>query len=294
MANASAGEPLALRHGVALWSAQTTYGTPVTPATSAGICMVGHTKRSSNQSFYGPGSPNFLARKGGSTYTEWNIRMPAVQTGHKTLVQRAAFASGVVPLTTLGFGYSDDQGTPNRSADQIQDAKIGSLRLGLDASGGHGPLTADLSGIGGLVTAVTSLAPATLVTTPFMTYEGIFTRAAAAYEIRSFEVNLENNLSRDHVIYGATQATFPRGHKYLTEHNQTISGRISRYQRSGADVFATPIAQAAMVLTLTNTVDAATLILTFADVDFDNEELSEDENGLIWSFDFTAKTLAIT
>src|SRR5687767_14280424 len=113
---AVAGEPLGRRHGVVLYSAQTTYGTPVTPATACGIFTVSHTQHSSNFDVRGPGSSNFVARKGGSIYSEISLRSESLQTGSKTLLGKAMRTSSVVPLITLGIGYSDDAGTPARSA----------------------------------------------------------------------------------------------------------------------------------------------------------------------------------
>src|SRR5579862_6011423 len=150
MANAASGEPLGFRNAVVLYGVQSAYGTPATPATSAGLARVSWTKCSSNAYFQGPGSAGFQARKGGSTFVDWTVQLPAVQTGAKSLLQKAARSGGVLPLLTLGLGYQDDQPTPNRDADEIQDCKVNLLRLGLDASSGHGPLVASLSGIGGL------------------------------------------------------------------------------------------------------------------------------------------------
>ncbi len=289
-----AGEPLARRHGVVLYSAQSTYGTPVTPATGCGIFTVSHTQHSSNLDVRGVGSPNFVARKGGSAYSEISLRSEALQSGSKTLLQKAMRSSNDVPLITLGIGYQDDAGSPARSADQIQDAKIGSMSLGLDASSGHGPLTCELNVVGGLITVLTSLAPALITSTPWMTYEGVLTKGGSAFGCRTFNVNVNQNLSRDHQIPGSAPASFVRGHSYLTAHDEMITGSVSRYVRIGDTVQASTITQSAMVLTLTNLVDSVALTLTFATVDFDNEKLDEDANGIFWSADFTAKTLVIS
>lgn len=295
MADGSLGEPLGRRHAVVLYSAQVSYGTAVTPATACGVWNVNHSLRSSNISLRGPGSPNFVARKGGSTYTEWSMRTEALQTGAKTLLTKLARSSGVLPLITLGFGYSDDQGTPNRDADQIQDCKIGNWSVGLDVSSGHAPLTAELSGVGGLVTALTSLAPATLTSTPWMSYEGAFTKGGSAYQLRSFTAQGNHNLSRDHVIPGSTPSTFVRGHSYLTEHDETITGTLTRYAKSGVSVQASTLSQFALQLVLTG-LDSGTPAITFAfaTVDFDTERKEEDANGIFYSVDYEAKTLTVS
>lgn len=295
MALASAGDPLAYRHAVALYSPEVTYGTPVTPATAIGLCSVRSVMRNNNRYFSGPGSENYVAVKGGETRTEWDLRFPAVQTGSKTFLLKAQRSGGVVPPLTLGFGYQDDTPTtPLKSADQISGAKIGSLELGLDASSGHGPLTASMSGIGLPATTLTSLVPATLSTTPWDSYEGIFTRAGSAYPIRTFAMTLNNNLSADYIIPGASPGSNIRGPRYVTEHAAVIEGTISRYERSGVNIFADCPVGAAMVLVLTNLCDSVALTLTFAGVIFGDEEMSIDENGIFWSFSFRAKTLVMS
>jgi hypothetical protein len=295
MADSAAGEPLGYRHGVVLYSAQTTLGTAVTPATSCGAAKVSWTKHSNNLAVRGPGSANRLAVKGGSTFVDWRIRYDAAQSGVKTLLTKIERASGVLPLLTLGFGYQDDVGTPNKSADQIQDCKVTSLRLGLDATGDHSPLTAELSGVGGLVTVLTTLVPATLTTVPWMSYEGVFTRAGSAYQLRSFDVTKESRVTRDNVIPGAAPSTDKRGFKYLTEHEETIRGNISRYAVSGISEQSTPIPTTfAMVLVLTEAVAGTVLTLTFAGVDFDEVVVDEDEGGIFYSWAFEANSLAIT
>jgi hypothetical protein len=294
MANAASGEPLGYRNGVVLYSAQSTKGTPVTPATAVGNARVYWTQKSGTHRYRGPGSANLTARKGGEAYTEFSLRFPALQSGAKSLLQKATRTGGALPLVTLGLGYQDDQGSPNRSADQIQDCKIGSARLGIDASGGHGPLWCDLSGIGGQIAALTTLAPATNNSAPFMSYEGVFTKAGSAYELRTFELGLEHHLSRDHVIPGAAPAAFQRGFKYLTEHAEVITGKLSRYQRSGVSVQAAAVSTFALQLALTSLDDASTLTLALGGVDFDTETCDEDDNGIFWSVAFEAQTLTIS
>jgi hypothetical protein len=295
MADASVGNPLGYRHAVVLWSAQTVQGTAVTPASSGGIATARRTKQTGNVSYRGPGSPNRMTRKGGMTSTEWDLRFPAVQSGMKTLLQKGVRTSGVLPFFTLGLGYKDDvTPTANKDADQIQDCKVSRLRLGLDCSNGHAPLTADLSGIGGLITDLTSLSPVNNTSTPFWSYEGVFTKAAAAYELRSFEVNIDHNLKADAAIRGAAPGSFLRGWSYLTEKAEMITGQISRYTAPGFNVQADAIPAGDLLLVLTNVVDATTLTITLTDCTFGDEEKSEDENGIFWSFPFEATTWGLT
>lgn len=293
MANASAGEPLVLRHGVALYSAQTTYGTPVTPATSCGACMVGVRLPSNNVSVFGPGSATRLAVRGGSVRAEWTMRWEHAQTGIKTLLQKIGRTSGVAPLLTLGFGYSDDEGTPNRSAYQIQDCKVDRLSIRWDKSSGNAPVAVEMSGIGGLVTALTTLAPATLSTTPWMVADAYLTRAASAYPVRSFEVEVTNNLSPDAVIPGSAPASYHRGHSYLTEHNINVRGRMVRYGLPAVTVQGQTLSTAAMVLAMTNPDDAVAFTTTLASVDYSEEEFNL-EKELLWNIPYEATSVAFS
>ncbi len=292
MADATAGNRLARRHGVALYSAQTTWGTAVTPATSVGNALVNHTKVSGNTSHYGPGSPNRRSVSSGSSIVNWEMSFPEVQTGTKTLITKGVRSSGILPLITLGFGYSDDVATPNRSADQIQDCKIGNVSLSLDASGGHGPLSCTLSGMGTIITALTTLAPATLTTTPWHTFEAVLTRAGAAFPVVNWSMELNHNLTADYIIPGAAPTSL-RTPVTFTEHNETITGSMSLRTRTGVSVQADCVSTFASVLTLTNVCDSVTLTVTFAGMSFDNERLEMGEDGLMWTVDYEAQTVTI-
>lgn len=289
-------EPLGRRHGVALYSAETTFGTAVTPATAIGAGSIDWTKVNNNRYVRTLGSANHVAVKGGEAYTEWTIGMPdGVQTGAKTFLLKAQRASGVLPSFTLGFGYQDDDSPVNKSADQITGCKINTMELGLQAGpDGFGPLTASFSGFGQVPTNLTSLVPAVLTTTPWVAYEAAFTKGGSAYPLRGFTLTLDNGLSRDYVIPGATPASNLRGPTYITEHDQTISGTLTRNCASGVDVQADCPTAFAMVLVLTNECDATALTLTFADVLFENENATFDESGYSVTIPYTAKTLAIT
>jgi hypothetical protein len=296
MADHSLGEPIGYRHAVVMYSAETVFGTAVLPATAAGIAKVSYTKHTSNTPFWGPGSADYVAKKGGSTYVSWSLRYDAIQSGIKTLLAKAARVAGIVPPITLGFGYIDDDSPVNKAIDQIPGAKIDTLELNLDASGGHGPLSGSLSGIGFPPTEVTTFTAATDVTDPFYSYEGVLTRAAAAYEVRSWSMTLANSLSRDHVIPGATPSTpRKRSHKYVTEHSRVISGEITRYQAAGVDVQADAISEVASVLTLTSlSAGNPTLVFTFADLSFDDLSVDIDEGGTFFRIPYTASAVAVT
>lgn len=295
MANANT-DPLEFRNGVILWSAQAVQGTAVTPATSAGIATGRLTRSGGNQRFRGPGSRNIMARKGGSTSSGVSLSWPAAQTGIKSLLTRAVRVDNVLPWTTLAVGYQDDQTGVNtlRKAWQVQDAKIASLNLALDASSEHSPLTASLEFVGGLVTELTTLAPVTNSSTPWMTHEAVFTREAVAYACRSFDVTIAHEVLRRHQIPGAAVASFPRGWSFLNEGSETISGSISRYLADTVNVHANTITEYDLVLTITNRDDAQVLTLNLTDVDFDEAEISEDDGGIFYSWAFEAKTWSMT
>jgi hypothetical protein len=77
MADASAGEPLVLRHAVALWSAETAWGDGTQPATTVGNFMAGNVKHSNNSYYRGPGSDTFVAVSASATRMMWALRTGA-------------------------------------------------------------------------------------------------------------------------------------------------------------------------------------------------------------------------
>jgi hypothetical protein len=293
MATYAAGEPLPFRDAVALQSAQVTWGTPVTPATSLGIVRGNHIKRGSMQTFRSPGSANLQARKGGSAYTEWSLNWPAIQVGSKAMFVKGVRVSKTLPFFTLGMGYQDDTGTPAKSADIIADCKINQLSLNLDTSSEHSPLTGSMSGIGGAATTSTALVAAHFTTAPYMSYEAAFTSEAAAYPLRTFSLEVNHNLQRGHRIPGATPASNPRGHFALTEGDEVITGSISLYTRTGQNPHANTITELDGVMTFTNLDDASTLVITLTDMVLDNENWENAEGGIVWSADYECRTWSL-
>lgn len=294
MANANT-DPLEFRNGVVLWSAQAVQGTAVTPATSAGMATGRLIRSGGNQRYRGPGSPSIMARKGGTSSTGVSLSWPATQTGIKSLLTRAVRVDGTLPWTTLALGYQDDQTGINtlKHAWQVQDAKIASLNLGIDTSSEHVPLTASLEFVGGLVTELTTLAPVTNSSTPWYSHEAVFTREAAAFPCRSFDVTVAHEILPRHQIAGAAVANFPRGWAFLNEGSQSITGRISRYLKDTINTHANVITEYDLVLTVTNRDDAAVLTVNLTDVDFDEAEISEDDGGIFYSWAFEAKTWSL-
>lgn len=296
MANATAGEPLGYRHGVVLYSAQTVQGTAVTPATSCGVAQVRFSKQSENLAIRGPGAAQIVLQKGGAISSDISLTFSGVQTGIKALLLKAVRVDNVLPWVTLGIGYRDDQTGVNtiRSAEQVQDCKVGSLRLGLDASNGHGPLTAEMSLTGGLCTTLTTLNPAASATPPWMTYEGVLTEEGAAFPVRNLDVSIEHNVTKDPVIPGSAPASFVRGWKYLTEHGEDISGTITRYSPVSPNVHANTTSERDFVLTLTSQTDATVLTLAVTNAVYGAAEMGVDESGIFWSYPFVATSWSLT
>ncbi|MBM3459688.1 MAG: hypothetical protein FJX77_14290 [Armatimonadetes bacterium] len=293
MASAAAGERLGQRHQVALYSAQSTYGTPVTPATSLGACEWELENNSNNLRVFGPGSASALAVRGGTVESRARLRWSHVQTGVKTLLQKVGRSSSVVPLVTVGLGYKDDEGTPVRSASQLQDAKVGRLSLAFDKSQGNAPITAEMELVGGLITTVTSLDPATLATTPWMVADCHFTRGGSSYPIVALTCEIDNDLAPIYKVSGTAPSSFHRGHAELLERQIRVRGSMTLQATSGVTLLGQTISSFAAVMTCTNPDDAVSLILTFAGMTFDEETMS-GKDELLWTIGYTATSCAIT
>jgi hypothetical protein len=204
-------------------------------------------------------------------------------------VQRA---SGLVPLLTLGLGAADDTGTPVVHIDQIQDCKVERLSISVDASNGHGPVTGSMSGVGTLLTRLTTGAAALLTSTPWMTQDAVLTRAAAAYEAVSISFEVANNISRDFAVAGVAPSN-PRLPRSFTEHDRTFGGEITRYADAGPALQGSTLTPFAQVLTLTNPVDSVVLTATWANVTYGNEERRLDRTGYRSRTPFRARGLVL-
>lgn len=290
MADASVGEPLVGRHQACLYSAQVAQGTAVTPATSAGIVNFEMTSDADLRSIFNIGSPNAKFNKPGINRVNFSISNVAVQT--KAILERAVRASGVLPWTTFGFGYDDDAST--NYAFQVQDCKVGQLDLALDAGG---LLTATLAGTGGLITDLSTFTMAHLAQTPMMSYEGVFTKGGAAYILRNFRMSVNHNLSVDPVIAGAAPSTFKRGWKYITEGNEAITGEVTRFAKSSANLQANTLTDFAMVLTCTDIVGGmspTTITITLTDAQWGSERYAGEIDGVAtFTTQFIAKSFTI-
>lgn len=237
--------PLKARHGALLYSAQTTQGTAVTPATAAGIVGYEVTSDADLRRIDTIGQAGALFFKPGVSRVDFDVPIEAVQTA--AILQRAIRVSGEVPWTTFGFGYVEDSGT--KYAWQVQDCKVNRLELRLEAGG---LLTGSVSGTGGLITDLTTLSPAQLTPTPFMSYEAVLTKDAAAWEAQSFQLTVDNQIEVQSMIPGTAPSSFKRGWSYQTEGPLEVSGEITRFVKSGVDLQADTLADFTLALTMTD------------------------------------------
>src|SRR5262245_14106793 len=223
---AVAGEPLKRRHGILLYSAQPTKDTPVTPATAVGIASPRATSDSGMNNVFGLGSASILFMKPGLMQVPISITIDHFQ--EKTFLQRALRTSAVVPYSTIGLGYVDDAGT--QFAWQMDNSKINTVDLAGDAGGA---VTATFGGTGDLITELTTLTAAQLSAEPFKWYEALVTKAAAAFEVESWRVSVNHNITPQPAILGAAATTRKRSNKYFTEGYEDITGEFSRFAKSG-------------------------------------------------------------
>lgn len=289
-------EPMTRRNAVALFSSQGTYGTAVTPATACGAVRASHNKQSATVDVRGPGSHNRLAAKGGAISLPWSLQIPQVQSGMKNLLLRGVRTAGILPLTTFGFGWKDDAGSPVRSADQIQDAKVGQLSLTINQDNAVNPISGSMSGLGGLPTELTSLNPASLTSTPWMSYEAVIQKDGSAWTtaLRTFTLNVNHNLTAIFRIPTVTPVSFVRGHYALQEGNEEISGSITLWVPLGINVMAATLSRPDLSIVVTNLDDSATLTIALVDVIFGNENVEQTDTFIQYSADWTATSWSMS
>lgn len=248
MANASSGDPLHSRHAVGLWSAQTVQGTAVTPATAMGIVPIDVTSEAGIIPIYSIGSAApIILKPGPIDGVPWSL--PIEQLQDYLLLSKCIRSSGELPFLTLGFGYSDDQGTPNRWAWQVQDATIFSAEVAWEAGG---PLSATLNGEGGLITELTTLAPANLSDAPLYSFEAVSLKGGAAHRCRRWRMNINNNVRHLREIPGTAPSTGKRLWTSRSVGHLEITGEITRFQKSGINMQADTISDFTLNLTGTD------------------------------------------
>ena len=228
------GAPIPGRSLGCLFTKQTVQGTAVTPATATGA-RFRVTSEGGVVAVWALGTKSPILMKPGETQVSWELTLPNVQNSDLiTYISRNA--GGELDWLTLGFGVKfDGTGTPTQWAWQVQDCKIARARLRLSAKGA---LEATLSGIGGLITELTSFTPANETADyPFWGHEATLLRAGSAYEVIEWTEEVDHNVLVEWV-FGTTAAptTFPRGWRYQTEGNEMISGSFTVRQKSGINL----------------------------------------------------------
>lgn len=264
------GEPLKRRHGVALWKAQSVYGTAVTPDTAMGIVNFDVTSDAGMQSIYAIGGADPLFLKPGNAATPFTISINNMQTS--ALLLQGQRSSGVLPWITIALGFVDDAGTGY--AWVVQDCKIATMDVALQAGAA---LTGSLSGTGGLIAVSTALTAANLSPTPFWSYEAVLTKGGSAWESVGFRMTQSHSVTVDHIIPGVAPSSYKRGWRYQTEGDRVMTGELTRFAKSAIDLSASTISSFAMVLAMTDIIGGMTpnaISLTYSGVKFGSERLA--------------------
>ena len=293
-----AGEPLEGRHGVIAYSAQTVWGTAVTPATAVGICDIEDVEDADVREIQGLGQAGAQFLTLGELREEFNIQNFLPQ-GEEFLV-KCIRASGVLPWLTLAIGYQDDAATPAKWTRQVQDCKVGQLEMTLESGG---LFTSSASGVGGLVTELTGvsgIAPILDTTNqPFHWYEAVLTSGGSALEADSFRVSVNHNLRRKHPILGAAPGsgpllTAPRLWKYLPEGRLQIAGEVATFGKMSTDLQANTQAGVSVVLTLTSKGSSGVITITLTGTKFGQGRLAGQREGeLMFRYNFIATGITI-
>jgi hypothetical protein len=186
----TATQPHKGRHLFALYSVQGSgQGTATAAVTGIGIVSPSVTSDTDLRTVYGLGTPNALFLKPGLNSVPFSLPIQSVQSS-AFLLAVAQRSSGVLPWWTLGIGFAPDSGTPYGW--QVQDCKIGSYDLSLEAGG---LLSATVNGTGGLITALSAGAMSNIAADPLAWYEFSITRGGSAYDtVRSFRFSVNHNV----------------------------------------------------------------------------------------------------
>lgn len=288
---AVAGQPVAGRHLSCRYSSQSVYGTAVTPATSPGIVSFDVTSDAGTQSVFNIGAANSKFLKPGIATVPWSVNVLAVQT--KAVLELGERTTGTLPWLTWEFGTAFDSGTNH--AFQVQDCKVHNLEISQEAGGF---LQASLSGVGGLITDLSTVAMAHLTATPMYSYESVMLKGVAAWELRGFRMSVNHNVSVDSVIPGAASATFKRGWAYQTEGQEEVTGELTRFIRSSIDLQATTLSEFTLLLTATDIVGGmtpTTIIITLTGAKFGQERFAGTVDGLAtYTTPFSALSFTVT
>jgi hypothetical protein len=283
-------ELLPRRVGVLLYSAETTWNTPVEPATAIiGPGTASWTEQGNPQYFTGIGSPDPHAQRPGDTWVEWTVEATALLTEAKAFLQKVLRSSGVLPPFTLGIGFIDDAGAI--LIDQIAGCKLERISLSVDRSSENNPVTATFSGIGTTITELTAdIAGVAPTTSPWMARDATLNRGGSAFPARSFELEIANDLSRNYLIPGSSPSRSPSS---ITEHDREITFTVNRPKKAGVALQGATQTEADIVLALA-AVDGTSLSITLEDASFENEQRRLAEDGITFESPGRARGISVS
>jgi hypothetical protein len=241
-----------------------------------GIVGFDNTNEGDLRAIFNIGQPEAVFLKPGNNQVPFQINIDSVQ--NLLFLLKAVRTSGSLPWLTLGLGYKDDLGV--RWAQQIQDCKIHSFDLDLEATG---MLRASVSGVGGLITELTTLDPAQLTQMPYMGYEAIMQRGGSAFPVRTFRMSANHNVDVQYVIRGAAPSSFQRGWEHQTEGSINVSGEVTRFARSAVNFQATTLALSTLRLLVTDINEAQRSL----DIQATNAGFGSERQGVSPEGDYT-------
>lgn len=291
MALLATDEPLDGSHLIVLYSVQSEYGTPVTPANAVGLVRADITSDADLKKIFGPGASTALFFKGGIASVEFDFTFEAIQDAAFWLNGiRSSEAPRVLPWLTIGVGLIDDADTV--WGWQIQDCKIGEMDIEAEADDFQ---KGSVRGIGGAISPLSGVTPANIADSPIYSYEILTTRNGAAFPTKGFKISLNNNIRKVATLRGTARETFKRGWDYLTEGNVDVTGEITRYRSTGVNMQADVVATADLVLTAASLAGGSNITATVYDAAFGQERFAGGAGeDAIFTIPFEARNLALT
>jgi hypothetical protein len=295
------GEPMGARHGVLLWANQPTWGTAVTPDTAVGNATFSPTNRAGMKRRRGPGSANVKAHKPGAASYPFDINITELQFGGLAFLLQALRTDGQLPTSTMGFGYKLDGAAHTKSADKVQDCVLHSLEVEWSAGEDYSPLSARITGVGGLKSVVTNLDVAELSGTSILVWEGTMTLDAAAFELERLRFRVDHNPRVQYVAHGTAPASAAaaRVPKYQDARSERITGEVTLLKTAGVDMQAATQAVKdfkAVFVEGRGGVGSARVTIDLIDLTFDEEAwgAGDEEGEMRWTLPFEATTFNIT
>jgi len=284
-----AADALQGRHAVWLYSVQSKLGTPVTPATPLGLGTGSIDSQSGQRPLYGLGNWRPLFIKPGGSQVAFDGQVAVCSSGF--LIECCSRdANGSLPYFTLALGYKDDADSPTRWAMQVQDCKIAQMELSLDSGDGSNLLMLSFSGVGGLITEVTSLDPVDVTAMPFGEFECILTKGGEPHPAKSFRLAVANNVRQRRGIPGSAPTRFERGFIDQPEGQEEVTGEVVRYVRSGLDMQAASMSGSDLVLSCADLATRTnTLVITATDAQYGAERITPSmEDDILYTTPFNA------